>query len=704
MAKRPTQPPAPQPDMIDETLIMIVELLLSDFFFDPDNEAAYKQLISTRRPAGTDGTLLSEEVFGLDAGDCDVRIEALRTRMHFRVRLLHRDVAATVEGAWSFDREELGQARVVIRSGDPDTFEIVLDEMADAIDDMEIDDPEFADLMAGIEDDDEDEATALIGDDPTEPPEATALDRSRVKAIAKRLSRDTDADLGPEDHSWLEQMPQTLPVITDLLAAAAQASDPESKLVEAYHRLLSMQLQFVRFRQDRGWEWADAMLQTFQRRLIELGSNAMMPRDDLFAMASAMTEARVPVSDTVQTALAEAGFTAEETAPPDDMLRTLRSFMDDLAGMVSSPFDVVQTMKSSGAMMPAKVRAFMATEMALSPHQVLRDAAPMMLLDEDPVVRRAAAAAMSQTARPDTMSSETLRRAISLRNWIPPADRADLDAAIRTARLAGVEIGAWPAPLPDLEYHASTIDGTGAQSILMVGRSGKKSLFAGILLRHGTGVIDAWVDQALPRNNISKLLREAQMSAPFTRVDKTYVDQMVQHAIGTNVQHGTMPPELLLQLAELTGGNDWRDRRLDIKAEAERLFSELPDAERSPDGIEAGFARGLTWMPDDDVFASWYEDGPRVKQTLAKLARTDQVGMIAMTLTDILPPARSEWTERFLLMALWYQAAAEAKTRARARDVVPVAQALAGEGPMGDIPFMAVIAIHTVKANLVNAW
>ena len=88
---------------------------------------------------------------------------------------------------------------------------------------------------------------------------------------------------------------------------------------------------------------------------------------------------------------------------------------------------------------------------------------------------------------------------------------------------------------------------------------------------------------------------------------------MVQHAIGTSVEQESVPPASLLEMAELLGGTEWKDRRLDIKAEADRLFDALDPADRTPQGIEAGFARGLEWMPKDDVFATWFEDGPQVQ-------------------------------------------------------------------------------------------
>ena len=704
MAKRThTPPPALAPDQINEALLELAELLLSDFFFDPENEHAYKRTLSARRPTGTAGVLLDENTVELPDGDCTVRIEGLRTLTHFRVAIDHPVFRATVEGAWSFDKEELSPTRFS-RTGDAATIEDAVEAIIEAVEGEDVNDEEIAEFLDGLEHEDDDEVP-LIGDDPKEPPEATALDRSRLKAIAKRVARHRDGLVGLEDRAWLEQMPQLLPVVTEALIDAAGAAKRDDSLVQAYHALLASQLEFVRYRQDRGWDWADDMLQAFQQRLIAIGRADTIPRDDWFMMCSALSEARVPVDDAVQTTLADAGFKPDEVSgPPEEMMQMVRHFMDELARMVSSPFEVIDALKGSGAMLPAMLRSFMAMELALSPHQVLRDAVPLLLLDDDSSVRVAAAGALEQTAHPDTLSPDALRRAITIRNWIPASDRPPLDAAIRKGRLAGVEIGAWPAPNRDMELYATTLDGSGAQSILAASRLTKKGVFAGLLLRHGTGVVDGWADADLARGKISKLLREAQMAAPTARVDKAFIDTMVQHAIGASVERNAVPPPSLLEIAEILGGAEWKDRRMDIKAEADRLFEALDPADRTTAGVQAGYARGAEWMGMDEVFGSWFEDGPQVQKALSKLPRTDRIGMIALVMTDILPAKRAAWAERFLVLALWCQAAAEAKQRAKARDVVLVAHAVAGDEPLNAIPVMAMIAANTVRATLLGGW
>jgi hypothetical protein len=706
MAKRTNiPPPTPEPDAVNEGLLELAEMLLGEFFFDPDNEQVYKRKLAESRPLGTAGILLDETTIELADATCTLRIEALRPLTSFRIAIAHPSFSATVEGTWSFENEELSKVRFN-RTGDPETIESAVDAMIDALDGEGLDDDEFADFLETIgDDDDDDDEVPLIGDDPTEPPPPTALDRNRLKTIAKRVARHRDTEISIEDRGWLEQTPQLLPVVTDSLITAASAAKRDQALVLAYQTLLASQLEFVRYRQDRGWDWADDMLDAFQQRLLAVGKADLIPREDWFMMCAALSEARVPVDDDVRIALAEAGFKPQEVdGPPEEMMRMVRHFMDELANMVSSPFEVVEALKGSGAALPAMLRSFMATELALSPHQILRDAVPLLLLDDDSSVRVAAAGALEQTAHPDTLSPDALRRAITVRNWIPASDRPPLDAAIRKARLAGVEIGAWPTPNRDLELYATTVDGSGAQSILAASRVAKKGLFAGVLLRHGTGVVDGWADLDLTRGKINRLLREAQMAAPTARIDKAYLDTMVQHAIGSSVERAAVPPPSLLEIAEVLGGAEWKDRRLDVNAEAHRLFEALDPADRTPAGIQAGFARGLEWIAHDEAFGSWFEDGPLVQKALAKLPRTDRAGMIALVMTEILPARRAEWTERFLVLALWCQAAAEARQRARARDLVLVAQALASDWPLGEIPTMAVIAANTVRAMLLGGW
>jgi len=84
MAKTPKTSPQ-KPDMVNEALRALAEIVLSDFFFDPDNEQAYKRALAEHRPSGTRGVMLDEETIEQPDGDVVLRIEALRALTRFRV-------------------------------------------------------------------------------------------------------------------------------------------------------------------------------------------------------------------------------------------------------------------------------------------------------------------------------------------------------------------------------------------------------------------------------------------------------------------------------------------------------------------------------------------------------------------------------------------------------------------------------------------
>lgn len=723
MQEPSTARPQTEPDDADRLLLELASALLADHFFDPDNEAAYRKVQPSGRAASraappVPGPPLAEDMLEAGGNELKWRLDALGHRNGFRLSMRHPVFAAIVEGTWQFQREALRQGRVIERSGDPGQAAEAAEALLAAFTDAEPSQEELDDLLAALS---EVAGTPSGGEQPArpfdenaqEPPPATDAERNRARSVVERLAGHAGRELRVQDRTWLETMPQTLPAFTDLLVEALSAKPRDEGRVAACLDLVTRQLEFVRYRLDRGWDWASRMLSDYQQRLVALGKAGTLEQADWFAMAAALTQARVPVSGGVQLALADAGLRGDANpAPPDDLLAALRGLSDELAGMVGSPFEVIEALNAAGAVMPATLRSFMATELALSPHAVLREAVPLMLLDGESDVRRAAGAAMAQTAGPDTVSPDWLRRAVTVRNWVPQADRAELDRAIHKARAAGVPIATWPVgpgdaargSPGDVAFHASMVDGSGAQSILAVSRSGRKGLIAGLLLKHGAGVQDAWLDEAAPRGDINKMLRGVKAEVPFDEVDRGYVDAAVQHAIATGLANGAVPTERLLLIAECLEGAAWKDRRLDVAAEADRLFAGLGAAERRPPAVAAALRRGADWMPRQPIAASWFEDGPNVRRAIAGRPRTDLAGATRLVLGEILPASRMAWAERFLLMAMWCQAAASGSHRAWAADFVIVAHALAGATPLEAIPIMGSIAAQTVMAARNNGW
>jgi hypothetical protein len=723
MAKKAQETPKPrvragsEPDAVDELLIEVATTLLSDYFFNPDHEEGYQARYPSRKsPPGKDpGTPRGDPPVAedaIEAGGQPIRwrLDALSNRNGLRLTLTHRSFSAVIEGIWQFQRETLRAARVVERTGTARAItkaaEAAMEEMLAPFAPSE---EELEDLMAALS---ETGDASLMGDNAEEPPPADLDDRARLKQIVDQRTRRPKSELPADDRAWLELSPQLLPVLTEMTVHAMSAAPRQANRIATCLNLLTLQLEFVRYRQDRGWDWANRMLADYQQRLIDLGREESLDQQDWFSLAAALTDARVPVSDRIQQALAEAGMTIADPAPPEELLEALRNVSAEMASMVKTPFEVIEALSSAGAVMPATLRSFMATELSLSPHAMLREAVPMMLLDPDATVRRSAGSAMEQVAGADTVSPDWLRRSITLRNWIPLADRANVDKAIHKARVAGVPIGAWPGTQPgsqrpereDIVFHASVVDGSGAQSILGVSRLGRKGIVTGLLLKHGIGVTDAWADTDVSRNQINGMLRELRGSVLADEVDRGYVNTVVQHAIRAGLAQGKVPGQKLLEIAERTVSPDWRDRGLDIAAEAEALFNGLEPDDRTPEAGEQALRRVVEWMPAHDVSHSWFEDHQEVHRLIATVPRTDNQAAIKLVLAQILPSQRMAWAERFLLIALWCRAAYSMAHRAWARDFITLAHTVAGAAPLESIPVMRRIAEQTVLTARISGW
>jgi hypothetical protein len=106
------------------------------------------------------------------------------------------------------------------------------------------------------------------------PPLPTAADTRRVKAlsraVAKALRQRGTPVLDAADTAWMEDRPQSLPLLLDAAVAASTAGKRDEALVAACRWLLANQLELIRYRLERGHDWARAMLGAYQETLVAL--------------------------------------------------------------------------------------------------------------------------------------------------------------------------------------------------------------------------------------------------------------------------------------------------------------------------------------------------------------------------------------------------------------------------------------------------
>ena len=686
-------------DRTDEALLTLAETLFAEFFADPDTEEEYDRL--TRAERGGMVTIGSMELPDGGAARLDMRPGS----DEFTLTVTHARFNATIEARYSPSSEVMTEARVAEVEGDRKQARKLADKWFEEINALDDDDDELGSLLTTLL---SDEVSPFEGDDPGEPPPPSAEDAAMVRHLARTLAREMkrkNPDLMSHggDLEALERAPQSLWPILDGMIEACTAEAPDDTIVEAWRFLLESQLTLIRYRIDRGWDWATRMSDDYQRKLEEIGHEGRLAPEYVAMMIAALGEAGIAVRPETREVLAAiAGQSAQGSKPAGELQSLLRGLMDQLAAAASTPFQVADGLGDATRVMPTELRCFMAHEFALSEHALLRDTVPLMLLAEEQEVRRAAAAALEQIAEPGTLSPESLRRMIAIRNWVPEADRAPIDRAIRKARMKGVKCALWPTAM-DLVVTASVIDGSGAQSILLTSRTGRKGILGGVLIRLGKGIVDSWCQVDTPRREIRETLAALSETGSACEVDPGYFGGAIQNSIAAGVAAGEPPGPALLQVAELAGGADWRDRRLDVPAEAERLFEALPPAERSPSAIEASLNRSGHWL-NQDFAASWFLDDAESRAIVTRTSRRDRKSPADRLLTEILPKRRVEWAERCLLMALRARAAKDASDKALTNDFVILTHALAGDRPLRDIPLMVAIAETTVTVARLSHW
>jgi len=313
---------------------------------------------------------------------------------------------------------------------------------------------------------------------------------------------------------------------------------------------------------------------------------------------------------------------------------------------------------------------------------------------------------LEQVAGPETVSPVMLRRALLLRNWVPEVEREAIDRLVRKARLKGVNCAQW-TPAPPLAIQSSIIDGSGAQSLIVTTAKGRTGLFAGLLLKQGFGIRDAWCNPSLARREIDEAFGESRRQTPTAMTGRDYLDVMVQHHIARGLAVGTLPQAAVVEIAETIGAADWKDRGLDVAAEIERRFAGLVAERRSPDAIAASLRRSGAWVAKNPKLESWFEDDASIRPLAGGIARLNpQVG-VRQVLEEILPARREIWAERLLLTTLWLQAGsgdAKPADGGRWQDCAVLAHELLTGRKLAELPAMVAIAERSIAVARANRW
>jgi hypothetical protein len=518
-------------------------------------------------------------------------------------------------------------------------------------------------------------------------PKASATDR-HARTYAKSIAGGRPFRISDDVERYFHESPREIFAALDGAASNMPPTGSDETLAFGYLFVLQGLLQELRYRMDRGYHDAIALVAEFQATVAQRVRDDELDGRVLSFTASALQQAGIEAAP---------DLVAASTAAAESDIGMLR--LADLAAAIADmveacgndPFELVAASATAGHAMPPEVRGTMVATLAASELAVARSAAVLFLLDPRPEVRHAVARALQRVSA--SVSQIDVRRLIAMRNWRPEQERAALDAIVRDARAAGVDCARWAAAGDVEAILASSIDGSTSQGLLMVSSIGRQARLSSILTKNG--VADAFIGEPEPRRRVEDVVARAVLETAMLPVSRGYLDGVVEHHLALLVAQGKTPPVGLLQVAESIGGAAWQPSASDPDKVLAELWADIPESMREATSVRA-ILRNSGLLPILETIAdSWFEDDVEAAQIVGERRTGPQSKRVEHVLNGLVARRRPKWVDLVLRTAVWLRDA-DASGELPWRELAIVAKALADGIDLGEIGLMREVALRTV--------
>lgn len=513
-----------------------------------------------------------------------------------------------------------------------------------------------------------------------------------------------DMDLEDEFRMMVWEQPSVDEELAALLPTLIPRTPKEEARINMAISLLACLLQEIRTDLERGRKGAIERMEALQT---SLASHIFGEEGDpnlCAAVGRTLLESRVEILPVIHEAnrrrmiafsgVMEGNFPVDIDTYLGDGLREMGC---------TDPYEGLDLILEQAGLMETGYQITMIGEMLASKIDRLREIAALMLFHPVKDIRNAVAAMLAH-AKGETISPETLKRLIIIRNWFPPEIRKELDTAITNARRAKVEC----ALLKGSTLHsvsATTIDGAGAQSFWIAVGAKKRFDLCNILWKQGTGVIDTFIHRLPSAKGVEQFLAGLPDVMCFADVDPAYIDKVLSHALGMGAAHGSAPHRGLLKIAELIGTDRWKAEPFDPERELSLMREDL--ARHKPDlltgeAVAEALEKSSEWPEWEDFADTWFEDDELVDRVMLHAmkgkGRNKENRAVEEITLEVLEPRRAVWLERLVLMALWLKA--QKSPSIPWHRMFHVASGIAAKHPLKDMPLMLSIARVTYEVAM----
>ncbi|MCW2242513.1 hypothetical protein [Azospirillum canadense] len=517
-----------------------------------------------------------------------------------------------------------------------------------------------------------------------------------LTALAKMVVKDMAAGRAGEGIDLallaIDQMPDAAEQLVDLVIAEARRKKPNARLIDAFALLLGHALETLRYGVERRLPDALARADALRGTLRRLGRDGTLGPETMVTILGQFAAAKLDPGDELRNVMADVMEEAGATSGGADV-GELADHLSALAEAVKDEFELFAQLQEFTAALPDDSRSLFAVASFTPGVERLREAAVGWLFDPASLVRRATARTVEQTAPRRLVSGTMLRRMIQMRNWLPEADRAALDDAIRACRQNGITVvPSKPAQVRDV--FVSGWDGSGAQSVFVVAREGRKTAIASVLLKLGVGVRDAWVQHGGSRREADGMLDDIDVRIGLIPSTEDYVHKAMAHALTVNLISGVVPPFGLLDVVETTGLANIQPNAVPVEEMVASLCEAMPPEWLEPTAVARALKNSVAWDEQLPFVSSWFEDDAVVGEVLGS-KRMAAPKALSAVLDGILEGRRRKWAE---LMAWTAFALRESDEDADWPEFALVARELLAGRALREIPAMMTIARVTAEA------
>ncbi len=463
--------------------------------------------------------------------------------------------------------------------------------------------------------------------------------------------------------------------------------------------LFTHALTSLRYNYERNEVWA--------KRLYKQIGDALSHNSPHFSntcvinIIQAFYEARLKVPEDFKELSMEVLDHAKATMPPpeelhafgQDMIESLFEEQPDMTAFELSDF-LFQSLHA----MPPETLYVIVNCLIASPRTVAQDAAVLFLLHPCSKNRVQAINLFGELFEGKSLTPESLRRLIIIRQWSPDGERQPLDSLIAKQRKRGVLFAGTQQPPAIVRYEASIFDGSGVQVILFETQEGKQCRLGGFLVKNEIGIRDAWITPAdITLKELRAIKKQMQQEHPLSmlQVDTDYVARIVSHYIALNNSNGETPEPHFLEIYELLDAKNWRSELTNIETCLSTLIPEVNSNGMSLEWIMQSLGRSGDWMGYEDFTESWFEISPSIDALInrhtsqingkQKIKHDEALRELSNTGFEAV---RHKWVGMFTWMALMAKSQPVADNPMLWKDFATLAYVLHQGQAMHDIPLM----------------